>query len=185
MRSLEFYQYLLANHACQASLNFAACKSWKTVYETCQRGDWLLWLFTRTNPDDLESLTRAKIECVKPFLHLTDDEVTLQGVETTERFLRGDISLGDLIRGSNHVDKRSYDLLMSKRHAEAHIATAVYSAMMQKIETDHCAAYAVASAAEWNAHKYEKWITKNNTLMLTADICRQYLPYEIWSISNQ
>ena len=32
-------------NACDDAKKWASDKTWKEIYETCHRGDWLLWLF--------------------------------------------------------------------------------------------------------------------------------------------
>lgn len=46
--------------ACIEARIWAKGKSWQEIYTTCPRGDWLLWLFYRTNREDIKRLNLAK-----------------------------------------------------------------------------------------------------------------------------
>ena len=126
-------ELLIELEACSEAREWAADKTWKEIYTTCHRGDWLLWLFKRTNPDDLQLLTLAKGHCV----NLMKDERSIKAIDVAIAF------------GEGKATREELDA------AAAAVA----------------AAYAVAAAAE-----------KHNQ-QLTADICRKYLPIEIWNIS--
>lgn len=43
-------------NACPEAIQWAGNKSWREIYDTCDRGDWLLWLFAKTNPDEIRNL---------------------------------------------------------------------------------------------------------------------------------
>jgi len=108
----EMNELLSSLNACKEAILWAKNKSWKEVYETCPRDDWLLWLFARTNPDDLELLISVKNRCDNTVRHLITDEVSRNG------------------------------------------------------------AYVAYAAKKSNQKK-------------TADICRKYLPFEIWNIKKE
>ncbi len=41
---LDFAAWLKQNHACEETLTWAADKTLRAVWDTCERGDWLEWL---------------------------------------------------------------------------------------------------------------------------------------------
>lgn len=120
----EMNELLSSLGACREAMIWSKNKSWKEVYETCPRGDWLLWLFARTNPDDSELLISVKNRCANTVRHLITKEI-------------------------------------SRNAATAYAA--------------YAAAYAAYAAA----------IAKKSNQMETADICRKYLPFEIWNIKKE
>ena len=63
-------ELLIELKACSEAREWAADKTWKEIYTTCHRGDWLLWLFKKTNPDDLQLLTLTKGHCANTVRHL-------------------------------------------------------------------------------------------------------------------
>ena len=72
---------LITLDACKEAKEWAKDKTWKEVYETCERGDWLLWLFARTNPNNLKELTLAKGHCANTVRYLIKDERSLKAVD--------------------------------------------------------------------------------------------------------
>ena len=89
-------ELLIKLYACQEARIWAGEKSWKEIYDTCHRGDWLLWLFRRTNPKDLQLLTLAKGHCANTVRHLMKDERSIKAVDTAILFGEGKISREDL-----------------------------------------------------------------------------------------
>lgn len=45
-------KFLTEIHACQDAKTWAEGKTWQEIFDTCHRGDWLLWLFKRANTTD-------------------------------------------------------------------------------------------------------------------------------------
>jgi hypothetical protein len=145
MEAKEFKELLLklpdGNKACEEARIWADGKSWEEVYSTCHRGDWLLWLFKKVNPDDLQLLTLAKGHCANTVRHLMKDERSIKAVDMAIAYGEGKCTI-------------------------------------EELETAYAAAYsAVAYSAATND---AATITKNR--QETADICRKYLPIEIWNI---
>jgi len=140
-------ELLIELSACEEATEWAADKSWEDVYNTCHRGDWLLWLFKKTNPDDLQLLTLAKGHCANTVRHLMTDERSIKAVDAAIAFGEGKISKEEL-------------------DATAWAAAAYYFA----VASANAAAYVAANPA------YE------TNLKLTADICRKYLPIEVWNV---
>lgn len=60
--------------ACKDALDFIKNKSWKTVFDTCPRGDWLLWFFQRTNPEHHRELVLASANCANTVKRLMKDK---------------------------------------------------------------------------------------------------------------
>jgi len=138
-------------NACKDAIEWAGDKSWQEIYNTCHRGDWLLWLFKRTNPDDLKLLTLAKGHCANTVRHLMKDERSIKAVDAAIAYGEGKISREEL-------------------DAAASAAYAAYAAYAAAASSDDAYAAYVADAA------------KKENQQLTADICRKYLPIEVWNI---
>jgi hypothetical protein len=130
---------LIKLEACEEVLEWAGDKTWEEIYNTCHRGDWLLWLFAKTNPEDLQLLILAKAHCVNTVRHLM-------------------------------TDKRSRDLV------DVGIAFGEGKATIEELNiASYAGGYAgVVTAAHATAKKENQ--------KLTADICRKYLPIEIWNL---
>ena len=139
-------ELLMKLNACPKAMEWVGNKSWEECYATCHRGDWLLWLFKRTNPDDLRLLTLSKGHCANTVRHLMKDERSLKAVDAAIAFGEGKISREEL-------------------NTSAAAAYAAFAA---------AAAAAAADAAD----------AKKENQQLTADICRKYLPIEVWNINK-
>jgi len=111
---------LIQLNACAEALEWAGDKTWEEIYNTCHRGDWLLWLFAKTNPDDLQLLILTKAHCVNTVRH--------------------------------------------SAYTAARVAAEATGA--------YAAAYATCAAAA----------AEKENQKLTADVCRKYLPIEIWNV---
>ena len=84
-------------NACADAKKWAKGKSWQEIYTTCPRGDWLLWLFKHTNPDDRQRLALAKGHCANTVRHLMTDPRSIAAVDAAIAFGEGRIS-GDELR---------------------------------------------------------------------------------------
>ena len=130
-------------NACDDARIWASGKSWKEIYDTCHRGDWLLWLFRKTNGDK-RLLTLAKGHCANTVRHLMKDERSIKAVDAA-------IAYGEGIIGDDEL-------------------AAAYAAAAASADA---AAYAAAAA----------YASRIKSQLQTADICRQYLPIEVWNIN--
>ena len=138
---------LIKLNACAEALEWAGDKTWEEIYNTCHRGDWLLWLFAKTNPDDLRLLTLAKAHCAN-----------------TVRY-----SAYHAAGGASYV-------IAVVAFVAASVAGAFASSAFAA-----AAALAVAAGAAAAALAVTSYAKKENQ-KLTADICRKYLPIEIWNV---
>lgn len=122
--------------ACDDAKEWAKNKTWEEVYTTCERGDWLLWLFQKTNPEDSQLLTLAKGHCANTVRHLMQDQRSKDAV---------DVAIGF---GEGKATQEELDL---------------------------------AASAAASAYAATVFCRKENQL-LTAEVCRKYLPLEVWNI---
>ena len=142
-------------HACKEAREWAGDKTWEEIYTTCHRGDWLLWLFARTNPEDKLQLILAAAHCVNTVRNLMRDERSRKAIDIAIRYGEGNATDGELADAAD-------------------AASAAYAAADAAASAAY-AAYAAADAADAAKKKNQK---------LTADIVRKYLPIEIWNIER-
>jgi len=155
---------LIELKACNEAMEWVGDKTWEEVYNTCHRGDWMLWLFKRTNPDDLQLLTLAKGYCANTVRHLMTDESSIKAVDVAIAFGEGKATREELNAAfANAVDAVAASLCNYAAYAAAAAAHAANA------HAD--ATYAAAAVDE-----------KKENQQLTADICRKYLPIKIWNI---
>jgi hypothetical protein len=154
--------FLEKRNACLNSFEFAKDLTLEQFLETCERGNWILWLFARTNPESLKELTLAKAHCANTVRHLMTDERSVKAVDVAIAF------------GEGRATKEELNVVA---HAAAHAA---YSAA----HAAYSAAASVASAAALaDIYVYAANAKKQNQKQ-TADICRKFLPIEIWDQSQ-
>jgi hypothetical protein len=145
-------ELLIKLNACNNAQKWATGKSWKEIYETCHRGDWLLWLFYKTmnheSEEDFTLLTHAKGHCANTVRHLMKD-----------------------IRSTNAVDAAigySGDRVVLKQ-----VAADAYAAYAADADANY-AAYAAYAAAAADARIQNQ--------LDTANIVRQWIPIDKWHI---
>jgi hypothetical protein len=187
---------LIKLKACSEAKEWAKNKSWEEVYNTCHRGDWLLWLFKKTNPDDLQLLTLAKGHCANTVRHLMKDERSIKAVDVAIAFGEGKATREDadatyaaayaaFAAASADADAAAFAAAAATyatyaATAAAAAADAAAAAYAATAAAD--AAYAAAADADADADA-AAYAAKKYNQQLTADVCRMYLPIEIWNIS--
>lgn len=143
---------------------FAKNLTLEEFLEQCTRGDWILWLFQKSNPDSIKELTLAKGHCANTVRHLMEDEMSRKAVDVAIAFGEGRANLKELEEAADAAgDARAADGVIAARAACAACATCAV------------AGWAVTWPAAGGAGDEE-------SQKQTADICRKYLPIEIWNI---
>ena len=136
---------------CQSALDFVVtCKSYKEAWETCPRGDWMLWIAKTVNVD-IRTLTLAKALCAKTVIHLMKDQRSINAIKVAEDYGNG--------IGTNEDLKVAYAA-----------ADAAHAAAYADAYADAAAAYAAAAAAYADAAA-----AKQRNQLATANICRELL----------
>jgi len=179
MNETTLKEFLRHNKAGRDQFIFAKNLTLEQFLNTCQRGNWILWLFTKTNPDSLRELTLAKAHCANTVRHLMKDERSKRAVDVAIAFGEEKATreeLKDAAKAADvavHItDSNAYWYAALSAYAAAY-ATNVDQGAHSCFNAAHTAADA-AHAAE-SAEDAEKQNQKQ-----TADICRKYLPLEIW-----
>jgi hypothetical protein len=101
---MEFQLYLQKVKACKQAQTWAAGRTFEEIYNTCHRGDWLCWLFARTNPDDLRILTLVKGLQANEIRHLMRDNRSIAAVDAAIAFGRGAIGIKQLKDAASYAD---------------------------------------------------------------------------------
>ena len=172
-------------NACKEATEWAGDKTWEEVYNTCERGDWLLWLFARTNPEDFQLLILAKAHCANTVRHLMVDERSKNAVDVAIAFGLGKATREELAAAyaasaaasaaayAAYAASASYAAAYAAAYASASYAAA-YAA-----SASYAAAYASYAASAAASASYA---ARKKNQLLTADICRLYLPINIWNV---
>lgn len=166
-------EFLEKNNACKDGYLFAKDLTLEEFLATCSRGDWILWLFVKSNPNSLKELTLAKGHCANTVRHLMEDERSIKAVDVAIAFGEGKATKKELDSAAAAADAASDAAYASDAASAA--ADAAYDAYAPNAAD--AASYAASDASDaYAAYAYEQ------NQMETADICRKYLPLQIWNI---
>ena len=185
-------QLLIELNACEEARNWAQGKTFEEVYTTCDRGEWLNWLFNKTNPEDIQLLTLVKGHQANTVRHLMKDERSLKAIDTAIAFGEGRATreeLSEAARAAYHAARAeanaaSYadcDAAVAACYAaSAAVVTASYAASAaaaSAVEAAAVAAYIAASRAADAADAAEQ-----DSQKLTAEIFRKYISIDKFKI---
>jgi hypothetical protein len=173
---------LIQLDACEQALEWAGGKTWEEIYNTCHRGDWLLWLFARTNPGDFRLLTLAKAHCANTVRHLIMDKRSTNAVDVAIAFGEGRATIKEFNdAASDAKDAAAYHAAYdASTYAAAYAASSVAAACA--FATSSVAASVAATACVSAAGVAGAVDAKKENQKLTADVCRKYLPIKIWNV---
>ena len=136
-------------------------KTWNEVFETCHRGDWLLWLFKKTminDEDNLRKLTLVKAHCASNFRKLMKDQRSLNALDVAIKFGNNEATIEELKNA-------------------AITANAAYA-----FNSNYITYAAYGATAIYNDGSYGYAYIKRQDQLEIANICRKYLPIEVWNI---
>ena len=217
MKTLK--EFLIQKNACSRGFDFAKDLTLEQFLNTCDQGDWILWLFARMNPDCLRELTLAKAHCANTVRHLMKDERSIKAVDVAIAFGEGKVTRTELDDAADAAfaayaayagaaasaaaaaDAAAADAADAAfaAYAASACAVAYYAAAYtgEAARAAAAAAYATADAAfaayaTADAAAYAAYAgaaasgagaaaAEKQNQKLTADICRKYLPLEIWN----
>lgn len=190
MKTLK--DFLKKHDARKEFYEFAKDLTLEQFLETCKRGDWILWLFWKSNPDSTRELTLAKACCAEIALPLMDDKRSRDAVQVAIDFGRGRVRAKSL----KHYAKKAKDVCNTyspDNKYDAHFGTPAYVAnaaffAVSDDMTDNNICFELAKAT------YANVITNPLTTISDAEIakakielkinriCKRYLPIGIWNI---
>jgi len=168
--------------ACEESKEWAKGKTFVEIYTTCDRGDWLCWLFSRTNHEDVQLLTLVKGHQANTVRHLMKDARSLKAVDTAIAFGEGRATREELSEAAAaawaayivayNADAASY---------AANYAAAAYAAFYAANAADPTF---TALAACYAASVYNTAVeaARQANRQLTADIFRKYISIDKFKI---
>ena len=162
-------------NACDEARDWAKGKTFEEVYTTCHRGDWLCWLFAKTNPEDIQLLTLVKGHQANTVRHLMRDERSRKAVDTAIAFGEGRASREELRNAARYAYAAAAAACASDADDAAWAAAeaAWEAAWAACIAAD--AARAAADAADADD-------ARQSNRQLTADIFRKYISIDKFKI---
>ena len=186
-------ELLIELKACKEAQEWAQGKTFEEVYTTCDRGDWLCWLFSRTNPEDIQLLTLVKGHQANTVRHLMTDERSLKAVDTAIAFGEGRVTREELRNAEEAADAAYF--AAAARYADCARAARFYAGACAT-ETSYAAAAASASASAASAARAARFYagaaaaaaaacyadSEQANRQLTADIFRKYISIDKFKI---
>lgn len=159
---MKIHELLEELKACDEAQKWSKDKTWEQIYNQCHRGDWLCWLFVRTNPDDIRLLTLVKGHQANTVRHLMTNQRSLDAVDAAIAFGEGRISLDELKKTAyaDYTDHASYAAYTSVAYSTSY------------------ADYTASNAAD----AYAADAAKKKNRKETADIFRKFIPINKFNI---
>jgi hypothetical protein len=155
---------LIELDACKPAREWVGDMDFATAWETCERGDWMLWLIKEGNLCDLRTFTLAKAKCAETVKHLMRDKRSLDALQAAFDFAEGKINEKQLAEAA----EAAWAAAAAEAAAWAAAAEAAWAAAAE-------AAWAAGSEAAWAAGSEAAEARKNN-LKLCATLIREVLP---------
>jgi hypothetical protein len=191
----QFQKLLVRFNACKEAIEWAGNKTWKEVYDTCERGDWLIWLFIRTNENDKRLLVLVSAKCAEQVLHLMRDQCSINAVKVAIDYGNGEADDDQLMLVADAAYYAAVDAAISAVAAvAAYDGAAAYDAAYDTYAAIAAAkaaanaanaadaANAAADAAFYATVAADRTTARNYSLKRSADIVRQCIPFEKWNI---
>jgi len=186
MKTLK--EFLKKHNACEDGYLFAKDFTLEQFLNNCERGDWILWLFARSNPRNKELRTLIAGHCANTVRHLMENERSKEAVDMAIKYGEGKATRKQLddAYAAAYAAYAAYAAANAAAAAAAAAANAAYAAYAAANAAAAAAANAAdaadAAAAAYDAYAATNAAARKKNQKLTADICRKYLPIEIWNI---
>ena len=173
MNYTEFLKWAADKNACSLGLEYAQkFTTFDKFYQSCERGDWLLWfigkLVNRSDNSQLRMLVLAKARCAKLAKHLMKDERSIRAVETAERFGLGTATMKELTEAAAYATA-AYAAAAEVAAAAAYAAAADAAAYAAYAAAAAEAAEVAADAAEVAA---DAAVVRKKILQQCAEVVR-------------
>ena len=183
-------ELLIELRACKEAKIWAQGKTFEEVYTTCERGEWLCWLFAKTNHEDVQLLTLVKGHQANTVRHLMKDERSLKAVDTAIAFGEGRVTREELRNAADAawVATAASDARYAADAARAEAwaawaASAAYAATARGAIYASDAAIDAGAAARSAAGSYAaSYAAEQANQQQTADIFRKYISIDKFKI---
>ena len=182
MTATEVHELLTGLGACFDAKTWAKGKDLHTIWTTCDRGDWLLWIAGKMADKDgwptRKQLVLAACACAETALKYVrpGQDQPRKAIETARAWVRGEASIEDVRRSAYAAaDAAAY----AANAADAPDAVAVASAASAAYAASAAAAYdaaAYAASAAAAAAAYDAADARAKALANLANVVRQELP---------
>jgi hypothetical protein len=173
MNAKKFSKLLISLKACEDASEWSYNKDWKEVYETCERGDWLLWLYQNTNHNK-RKLVLAAAKCAETVIRLMKDDRSKKAIEVAIRYGLKDATEKELKKAA----EAAAEAAAAEDITKAAAYTAAYAAAYAAAAAADDAAYDAAAAAAAAAADAAADDVRNKHLKRCADIVRGIIKFQ-------
>jgi len=91
MNAQQLQDKLIQLKACEPAIEWANGKDLETAWNTCERGDWMIWLLTESQNEVTDKQLRLiAVECCRSIQHLMKDQRSINAVDVAERYANGE-----------------------------------------------------------------------------------------------
>ena len=167
MNALQFAEYLKSIDACDPACKWQEGKDLETVWNTCERGDWMIWLLVNSENEVTDrELRLIAVKCARQVQHLMKDERSINALDVAERFANGEATQEELTAARDAAD------------AAGDAADAAWAAAWAAAGDAADAAWAAAWDAAWAAAGDAAWAARDARAARAkqAEIVREFIP---------
>lgn len=182
--------FLIKNKACSKGLEYAKNMTLYEFYHNCNHGDWIIWLFSKTNPNDSKAIVLAAAHCANACRHLLEDERSLKAIDAALNYQAYlPVQLNEIYYAARAAARADAAIWAAAARAAAADAVDAARAVAYAVAyADNVARAAAAGAAASAATRADAalaaYAADANALRdnkLIANIIKQHLPLEIWN----
>ena len=167
---MNHIELLKSKEACPEAVEWAKnYPDFKSAWNTCHRGDWMLWIAQKLNVDK-RKLTLAKGRCAETVIHLMKDQRSIDAIKAAIAYGNGEIDDTQL------KDAADAAYTATAAYAADAAAAAAYAAAYAAAAY---AAYAAAACTAAAAAAADAAAARKENRQKTADICREILTEEV------
>jgi hypothetical protein len=182
---MQNIQTLLDDHnAWGPAREWAHGKTWQTIYDTCERSEWLTWLLSRSAPD-LDKRTRVKLaaDCANTVRHLMLD-ASKDALDVAIRYGNGEATDDELKVAAEEAEAAAVGAASAEWAAWAVAKTAAESTVEAACAR---AARAVEAAVDAVVMETLVWTVsaRPDTTRSPADIVREIIPIALFGIDPE
>ena len=132
MKTFEISKYSPCKEAMEFRSNYETSKE---AWESCPRGDWMLWIAKKAGVDMLK-LTTAKALCANTVRHLMRDDRSKNAIDVALKFGKGEATREELDAAAAYAAYAAYaaaaDARIKNRLATANICREVLTEEIYK-----------------------------------------------------
>lgn len=176
---MKLEKFLIANNAFQNEkelYKFARYKTLQQFYNCCERPEWLIWLFARTNPHNSKEIILTAVKCANLLSHLVKRKVLLKALSASlyfEKYYNDNLSELVKIRDAAWDHQNGQ---LANKNRDGQIANKV---AFLSIEAAH--AFGFTDYVASNAMEIAELLQKTYKTKDILHLVREQLPFKIWN----